>query len=111
MDNGEKEKAMANSIKQTVKYTSRSRGAGKIGSLTSRFQKHSIRRTQSIQPALAPRAVVDFNGQPSPASSRGPGSHQDTDTMSMGEGAANKARESSSVSCQIYGSAMLLILG
>lgn len=109
MDNGEKEKAMANTIKQTVKHTSRSRGSGKMGSLTSRFQKHSIRRTQPIQPALAPRSVVDFAGQPSPASS-GPGSHQDADTMSMGEGTAKKTRKSSSpVSYEIQSSPMVLI--
>ncbi|CAG8972006.1 hypothetical protein HYALB_00008291 [Hymenoscyphus albidus] len=94
MDGGENERAMANSIKQTIKQTSRSRASGKIGSLTSRFQRHIIQQTQSIRPALAPRAVVDFEGQPSPASSIGPGSHQDTDTMSNVEGF--KVREGSS---------------
>jgi hypothetical protein len=60
MDNGEKERAMANSIKQIVKHTSRRKATGRLGILKAKFQKHDnieLDPSQMIEPASAPRIL------------------------------------------------------
>jgi hypothetical protein len=77
MDNGEKERAMANSIKQIVKHTSRRKATGRLGLLAAKFQKSTNPGSgdaQSLEPASVPRilpkATMEKTSSPSPSASQ-----------------------------------------
>jgi hypothetical protein len=63
MDNGEKEKAMANSIKQIVKKTSRQKG--RLGISIARFQGRSGSQTDGGPVKIAPKSTSAGTGIPS----------------------------------------------
>lgn len=63
MDNGEKEKAMANSIKQIVKKTSRQKG--RLGISIARFQGRSASQKDEGPVKIAPKSTNSGTGIPS----------------------------------------------
>ncbi len=63
MDNGEKEKAMASSIKQIVKKTSRQKG--RLGISIARFQGRSGSHTDGGPVKIAPKSTRAGTGIPS----------------------------------------------
>ena len=63
MDNGEKEKAMANSIKQIVKKTSRQKG--RLGISITRFQGRSGSQKDEGPVKIAPKSTDAGTGIPS----------------------------------------------
>jgi len=66
MDNGEEEKAMANSIKEIVKHTSRRKG--RLGVKMSRFQERYMgQKRDNSEVWIAPKSI-DTSSGPSPSS-------------------------------------------
>jgi hypothetical protein len=91
MDNGEKEKAMVNSIKQIVKKTSRHKG--RLGISMIRFQRRSVPQTDSGAVKIAPKptntttsrsssALPDLNAELTPPSTDKGSSAATTETSS-----------------------------
>ncbi|KAF4627072.1 hypothetical protein G7Y89_g11081 [Cudoniella acicularis] len=75
MDGGEKERVMANSIKQIVKHTSRRKGTSRLGISGKRFLNHQP--VQSKEPPLIQIAPKSRNDSPEHPSSSSPGSTTD----------------------------------
>lgn len=69
MDNGEKEKAMAHSIKQVVKHTSRRKG--RLGVSINQLQKRYGKKLEPQVAKIAPK-VLDGSSSSSPSSNLEP---------------------------------------
>jgi hypothetical protein len=66
MDNGEKERAMATSIKQIVKHTSRRKANGRLGTFKAKFQRHGNLEPdqhQRVEPAATPRILPKLGNE------------------------------------------------
>jgi C6 transcription factor Pro1 len=62
MDNGEKEKAMARSIKQVVKHTSRRKG--RLGPSINQLQKRYGKKTEPQMVKIAPKSLDGSSSSP-----------------------------------------------
>jgi hypothetical protein len=112
MDNGDKERAMANSIKQIVKRTSRRKATGRLGLLTAKFQKHvnpgpeqTQRRGPASIPRILPKAGSEDSSTLSPATSTSRSDGSSTTLTPEAQSASERSspsivRDNSSVSSQ-----------
>ena len=97
MDNGEKEKAIAKSIKEIVKHTSRRKG--RLGLSIGRFRNHgNVKKPESRMLNLAPKSTDADGGRQSSVaahSNHGPESvSQESDSPEQSNGSSSVSKSS-----------------
>ncbi|KAG4426794.1 hypothetical protein IFR04_000225 [Cadophora malorum] len=91
MDGGERERAMANSIKQIVKHTSRKKG--RLGTTLSRFRKSHADQEKGGGVALAPKSINVTVGTGSGGDSLEPTGSETSPAPSADTGTKSSASE------------------